>query len=390
MNIILAGIMGRHPYGGVAWCSLMYLLGLRRLGHSVWYLEDTGECNYDPEQNALALNPSYALRFIQSCLVPYGLGERWCYIDYKGGYHGRTREAWRRVCGDADLFLDLSGGCWFWRDEYLAIPHAAFIDSDPAFTHLDIVRRGPGHAAFFEPFSALFTFGRNIGTPASPVPTEPLRWEHTWQPVCLDEWTPDRSPPRPCFTTVMTWEVKGLSEVDGNKDREFPKVLHLPSQTDIPLELAITGPREWLSEHGWRCVDAFSVSHNLDAYRDYIRSSMGEFSVAKHTYVATNSGWFSDRTECYLASGRPAVVQDTGFSAHLPTGEGLLAFRTADEALDGLKAVVANYERHAGAAREIARAHFAYEVVLPPLLGRATSKRIEPPVAEGTPMGVST
>jgi hypothetical protein len=404
MNIILAGVMGRYPYGGVAWCSLMYLLGLQRLGHKVWYLEDTGQCNYDPVANTLCREPSYALSFLHSCLKPYGLEERWCYIDFKGKYHGHTREAWRRVCADADLFLNLSGGCWFWRDEYAAIPHSAFIDSDPAFTQTDIARRGPGHEAFFTPFSALFTFGRNIGTPLCAVPTSGLHWEHTWQPVCLDEWHTELEPSNRCFTTVMTWKIRKFSELGGNKDREFHKVLRLPSllaqssrlklqdsrsqeggldvgdvgvepaPLDWYLELAVNGPQELLREHGWHCLDAFSVSHSPDAYRNYIRTSLGEFSVAKHAYVQTNSGWFSDRTECYLASGRPAVVQDTGFSAHIPTGHGLFAFTTIEEALAGLQEVVASYDRHSRVARELAQAHFAAEVVLPKLLERATSK----------------
>lgn len=374
MNIILAGIMGRHPYGGVAWCSLMYLLGLRRLGHRAWYLEDTAECNFDPVANTLAMDPHYALDFIEDCLAPYGLEDRWCYIDHRDRYYGHGRDAWRHVCQSADLFLNLSGGCWRWRDEYAEIPHAAFIDSDPAFTQLDIARRGPHHADFFKQFDALFTFGRNIGTAACPVPTGPLRWEHTWQPVCTEEWTFTAAPPRRCFTTVMTWKTESFEDIGGNKDREFAKILDLPARTDVPIELAVNGPQALLRRHGWRCRDAFSVSHNLSAYRDYIRTSCGEFSAAKHTYVRTNSGWFSDRTACYLASGRPAVVQDTGFSAHVRTSEGLISYRTADEACAGLEAVVASYDRHARAAREIAVAHFAPEVVLPSLLERATTK----------------
>jgi hypothetical protein len=372
MNIVFAGIIGRHPYGGVAWCSLNYLLGLRRLGHRVWYLEDTGECNYDPADNTLATNPRYALGFIQRCLEPFGFGDRWCYIDYRGGYYGHTHDAWRRICADADLFLNLSGGCWFWRDEYMSIPHSAFIDSDPAFTQLDIAERGPGHASFFTPFDALFTFGRNVGTSACPVPTLPLHWEPTWQPVCVDEWSVVPEAPRPCFTTVMTWEFESFRGIGESKGREFRKILHLPSMTNAPLELAVNGPQQLLRQRGWRCRDAFSVSHSLGAYRDYLRSSLGEFSVAKHTYVQTNSGWFSDRTECYLASGRPAVVQDTGFSTYLPTGEGLFAYRTAETAIEGLEAIMTDYERHSRAARDLAVTHFSAEAVLPPLLERAT------------------
>ena len=140
MKVVLAGIIARYPYGGVAWCSLMYLLGLRRLGHEVLYIEDTGECVYDPDQNAISLDPSYGTALIDSTLAPYGLGGAWSFVNYDGVYHGRTREEVRRFCSDADLFLDLSGGAWFWRDEYLGIPHKAFIDSDPGFTQHAIAK----------------------------------------------------------------------------------------------------------------------------------------------------------------------------------------------------------------------------------------------------------
>jgi hypothetical protein len=373
MNIILAGIIGRYPYGGVAWCSLMYLLGLMRLGHRVWYLEDMAECNFDPVENTLARDPHYALKFIRSCLEPYGLSQRWCYVDWRQDYHGYTREAWLEVCAGADLFINLSGGSWLWRDEYAAIPHSAYIDTDPGFTQLDAARR-PARLEFLSRYNSLFTFGRNIGTPASSVPTQGLDWQHTWQPVDMDLWRPTGDPPRDAFTTIMTWKIASFKQIGGNKDQELLRFLDLPLHISTPLELAVNGPREMLAEHGWRCRDALEVSHSPEAYRDYIAASLGEFSVAKHTYVATNSGWFSDRTECYLASGRPAVVQDTGFSAHLPVGEGLFAYKTFDQAHDALKTVKSDYARHAKAAREIAAAHFAPEVVLPPLLERATDR----------------
>src|SRR5207302_1816489 len=145
-------------------------------------------------------------------------------------------------------------------------------------------------------------------------------------------------------------------------------VIDLPKRVNVELELAVNGPMDLLRSHGWRCRDAFEISSDLQRYRDYLRTSFGEFSVAKHTYVRTNSGWFSDRTECYLASGRPAVVQDTGFSAHLPTGEGLFAYRTIEQAADAIHAITADYPRHSKRAREIADAHFSPRATLKPLL----------------------
>lgn len=364
--------MGRYPYGGVGWCSLMYLLGLKRLGHQVWYLEDTGECNFDPVANTLATEAGYATNFVNESLTPYEFGDKWCYIDYKGNYHGKRREDWLKICAGTDLFLNLSGGCWFWRDEYAAIPFSAFIDSDPAFTQLSIAKGVDSYVGFFSKFNRLFTFGRNIDTPASTVPTAPFNWEHTWQPVCIDEWKPIEDVPHPSFTTIMTWKIESFQDIGGNKDIEFLKILNLPSLTKVPIELAIVGPKEFLEKNGWHCRDAFSVSHNLTSYREYIQSSFAEFSVAKNTYVQTNSGWFSDRTECYLASGRPAVIQDTGFSSHLPVGEGLFSYRTVEEARDSIEEVVKNYKRHSLAARELALSYFASDVVLSPLLERAT------------------
>ena len=192
MKILFAGIIARYPFGGVTWCSLMYLLGLRALGHDVFYIEDTGECVYDPVQNTRSLDPSYGTNYINQSLAPYGFGDRWAFVNYDGSYHGRSAEAVRLFAADADLFINLSGGSWFWRDEYLAIPRRVFIDSDPAFTQLAIAKAEPWYVNFFQQFTHLFTFGSNIGTPASSVPVGDFTWHKTWQPVTLDEWRTTR------------------------------------------------------------------------------------------------------------------------------------------------------------------------------------------------------
>ena len=166
----------------------------------------------------------------------------------------------------------------------------------------------------------------------------------------------------------MTWRIKSFADVDGNKDKEFVKFIDLTQQTSQPIELAINGPRELLESHGWETVDAMNVSRDLWAYRDYLQHSKAEFGIAKHAYVAANSGWFSDRTECYLASGRPAVVQDTGFSRNLPTGEGLFSFSSSEEAIAAIDAVNADYSRHSRRAYELAREYFDARVVLEKML----------------------
>jgi hypothetical protein len=370
MKILFAGIIARYPFGGVTWCSLMYLLGLRALGHDVFYIEDTGECVYDPVQNARSTNPSYGTSYIHAALDPFGLGDRWAFVNYDGSYHGRGASDVRAYCADADLFLNLSGGSWFWRDEYARIPHKAFIDSDPAFTQLAIAKAEPWYVEFFQRFDRLFTFGANVGTAASPIPTGPFTWHKTWQPVTVGDWSTQLTP-RDRFTSVMTWQIESFTDVGGNKDQEFLRFIDLPARTSQPFELAINGPQRLLREHGWETVDAMGVSRSLWDYRAFIQESKAEFGVAKHTYVASRSGWFSDRSECYLASGRPALVQDTGWTGHLPHGEGLLAFSNPDEALAGIDQINSDYERHARRAVEIAREHFDARRVLPRLLDEA-------------------
>jgi hypothetical protein len=370
MKILMAGIIARYPFGGVTWCSLMYLLGLRALGHEVFYIEDTGECVYDPVQNTRSTDPSYGTSYIHAALEPFGLGDRWTFVNYDGSYHGRDAAAVRRYCADADLFLNLSGGSWFWRDEYARIPRKVFIDSDPAFTQLAIAKAEPWYVAFFERFDRLFTFGANIGTPASPVPTGRFTWHKTWQPVTIDQWQTDVTP-RDRFTSVMTWQIESFTDVGGNKDQEFLKFIDLPGRTAQPFELAINGPQRLLREHGWQTVDAMGASRSLWDYRQFLQTSKAEFGVAKHTYVSTRSGWFSDRTECYLAAGRPALVQDTGWTAHLPHGDGLLAFSNPEEALAGIDRINSAYDRHARRAAEIAREHFDAARVLTRLIEEA-------------------
>ena len=364
MRIVVAGIIARYPFGGVTWCSLMYLLGLRELGHEVLYLEDTGECVYDPERDAISVDPAYGTNYIHKALEPFGLGSRWVFVNYDGTYHGLSREALKAYCESADLFINLSGGSWFWREEYAAIPRKIFIDSDPAFTQLAIAKNEPWYVEFFRGFDFLYTFGSNIGTPASTVPTGEFTWRKTWQPVVTRLWHSDEPPAHDRFSTVMTWQIESFTDIGGNKDQEFLKFIDLPSRTTQPFELAVNGPQSLLRAHGWGTVDAMKVSRHLWDYRAFLQASRAEFAVAKHTYVSTRSGWFSDRTECYLAAGRPALVQDTGWSMHLPSGEGLLAFSTMEEAIHGIDCINADYARHARRATELAHEHFDSKRVL--------------------------
>ncbi len=371
MKILFAGIIGRYPFGGVTWCSMMYLLGLRALGHEVLYIEDTGECVYDAERDEIAVDPTYGTQYIHDTLSAFDLGDRWCFVNYDETYHGQSREAVRAYCADADLFVNLSGGSWFWRDEYAAIQRRVFIDSDPVFTQLAIAKGDRWYVDFFRGFNHLFTFGANIGTAGSDVPTGDFVWQKTWQPVVTKLWRTDDPPSYDRFTTVMTWKNESFTDVDGNKDREFMRFIDLPARTSSRFELAVNGPHRLLREHGWSPVNAMQVSRSPWEYRKFIRQSKAEFSVAKHAYVTRRSGWFSDRSECYLAAGRPVVVQDTGWTDHLPAGTGLVAFSTPEEAIDGVERVDRDYAAHAAQAIRIADEYFDAERVLPKLLDRS-------------------
>ena len=371
MKILFAGIIARYPFGGVTWCSLMYLLGLRALGHEVLYIEDTGECIYDPERNAISLDP--VLRHALHSPRARAIRSRRS-LELRQ----LRRHVPRRLAGGRARLLrrrrsvrESVGRIVVLARRVRRIPRRVFIDSDPVFTQLAIAKGEGWYVDFFRGFDRLFTFGANIGTPASDVPTGEFTWHKTWQPVIDRSVAHRRTTRGDRFTTVMTWKTESFTDVDGNKDREFVRFITLPGRTTHRFELAVNGPQDLLREHGWAPIDAMSVSRSLWDYRDFIQASKAEFGVAKHAYVTHRSGWFSDRTECYLAAGRPALVQDTGWSAHLPSGTGLLTFSTLEEAIAGLEAVERDYAVHARRAREIAREYFDASRVLPPFLERA-------------------
>src|SRR5262249_37792290 len=203
----------------------------------------------------------------------------------------------------------------------------------------------------------------NIGRAGSTAPTAGKTWRPVFNPVVVDLFQGPPAPRDAPFTTVMNWQAhQPLSfqgTTYGQKDVEFQKFLDLPRSTTARLEVAVAGrvPREKLRACGWLVRSAHDVTDSFDSYRDYILASRGEFSVAKHVYVATNSGWFSDRSAVYLAGGRPVVLEETGFSEHLPCGRGLFSVRSIDEAAAALEEINGNYDRHCTLAREPACEH---------------------------------
>ncbi len=383
--IIVSGLAATYPLGGVAWDYLQYLLGFDQLGHEAYYLEDTGGWAFDPVgvtfTDDLTYHAAYLTDFLRA-LAP-GLEKRFCVVGPDDRHWGMSREELLSVISRADVFINVSTTCQL-REEYAAIPVKVLIDSDPLYTQSGVPAYVAGEAdegtrANIENMlrhDVFFSFGENVGRPDCLMPTALFDWKPTRQPIALDCFDKAPAPKRQVFTTVLSWRPKEDGPVVdgvayGGKNLEFLKLIDLPQKTDAVLELAIGGgepPKEELAEKGWRLEDGLAISATPWKYRDYIWDGFAEFSTAKNAYVASRSGWFSCRTACYLASGRPAVVQDTGFSRFFPTGEGVMAYTDADGALAGLDAVRADWARHSKAAMAFAKEHFDARTVLSRLL----------------------
>ena len=383
MIIILAGAIGRFPVGGQAWCELQYLLGLRHLGHDVFFLEDCGDGSwvYNWETEQLTTDLDYPIQYVQDCLEPFGFGNQWIYRVGDRSL-GMSLDYFCDICAQADLLLVRGLSIFPWRDEYDWPKRRIFIDSDPGFTQIAIANGHRELKETVERCERLFTIGKNLGAPDCPIPTLGKQWLKTTFSVFLPHWSVTEVGNATHFTSILQWRsyqevtYQGLSY--GNKNQSFPQFVDLPKLTQQPLCLALTGgfPEE-LTEHGWDVVSGWRTSWSPDNYQQFIQGSRAEFGIAKQGYVAMRGGWFSDRSICYLASGRPVLIQDTGQGDWLPTGKGVVTFRDVDEALEGIAAINADYEGHRQAARAIAQEYFATEVVLPPLLEAAIANPIK-------------
>jgi hypothetical protein len=344
----------------------------------VLYLEDTGQWVYDPRGGTFTDAVTSNLGHLAEVLARYASNAPWSFRSPDGVYHGVEGNQVTRFCESADLFLNVSGCCWL-RDSYRSAKRKIYLDTDPGYSHAKLAAAERGIANEDEVFSVnlirahdlFFTFAENMGHESCRLPTAGLRWQTTRQPIVLDDWPYSYRRDAAAYTTVMSWKTDvTLPTIDGikygGKDIEFARFAELPKETSAALEIAMAGvaPRDELRRKGWLVVEAGEKSATMDDYRAYLASSRGEWSVAKNAYVATNSGWFSCRSACYLALGKPVVVQDTGFSSRYPTGEGLFAFNTIDQAAAALETIERDYRRHCEAARSIAESEFASEKVL--------------------------
>ena len=372
LRILVLGYIIRGPIGGMAWHHLQFVLGLARLGHDVFFLEDSDDypsC-YNPSTNAIGVDPSYGLAFASHAFDRIGLSEKWAYYDaHNRCWHGPAAGRIRHVCADADLLLNISGVNPL-RDRFRRIPVRVLVDTDPVFMQVRHLT-DPVAREMAARHNAFFSFGENIGGAAS-VPDDGFPWHPTRQPVVLDCWPVTPGPNYGKFTTVMQWESYPPAQYQGRrfgtKSLSFDPYRDLPKGTSAVFELAIGAPPQDLAVRGWGLRNPLQVTKDPWTYQSFIMRSKAEFSVAKHGYVVTRSGWFSERTACYLACGRPVLVQDTGFTDWLPVGQGVFAFSTPEEALEGVQEIETRYKFHCDSARAIAEAYFDSAKVLSRLL----------------------
>lgn len=381
MNVVVTGLIGTYPLGGVAWDYLQFVKGFVALGLRVTYLEDTGQWAYSPRLGTFTEDAADNARYLREVLsrVP-GMADSFAFRDARGTLYGMSEREITGRCREADLFLNVSDSAWL-REAYRGARVCACYDSDPLYTQAAWLAADAGDTSegrspgWYRTYDVYFTMAENMNDPSCKVPRCGVEWKTTRQPITLDDWPLAFDPSAESFTTVMSWKTKpALPVLDGRiyggKDVEFRRFAELPSRVRSPLEIAVSGPapKQEMASAGWRIVDAGERSTTMERYRDYIAASRGEWSVAKEAYVASESGWFSCRSACYLAMGKPVVVEDTGFSRLYPTGEGLFAFHRIEDAVAAIEAVEADYRRHCEAARAVAERYFRAETVLEKLL----------------------
>jgi hypothetical protein len=382
LRILVLGYIVRGPMGGMTWHHLQYLLGLQALGHSVVYVEDSGDCDhscYHPHSGMTGKDPTYGLQYAATVFQRSGFGDSWAYYDaHTKSWLGPRGSHAVAQANECDLLINLSCANPV-RDWFRSIPLRILVDTDPAFTQIRHLT-DPARKELALRHNAFFSFAENIGTPSASIPDDGFPWKPTRQPMVLDAWPVISPPAQPHFSTVMQWESYRALEYAGRsygvKCQSFADYVDLPRHAGQVFEIAMgspSAPRKELRKQGWRLLNPLEVVADPWSYQDFIQRSKAEFGVAKHGYVTGTTGWFSERSAAYLASGRPVVVQDTGFSEWLETGQGILPFRNLEEAIEGVRSIDCDYSQHCRKAREIAADSFDSSQVLSSLLDRALS-----------------
>jgi len=380
-KIILNHFVAQMPLAGIAWQAVNYLSGLEKLGYDVWYVEDHGANPYDPRISSVVVDCAYNLDYLRTVMARHGLAERWAYWDaINDVYHGLSRDQVRALYAEADGLINLCGATRL-RDEHMRCPVRIIIDTDPVYEQIKYAEADPAARAYIDAHTHFFTYGENLGSADCLVPLCGVPWRPTRPPVDIDLW-PEAGGERPCFTTIATWENKGKNIVFEGASYVWSKHINFLAYLDLPhrrpktcFRMAMLPPDEGVRREvegaGWQLVDPRPVSAEMGAYREFIAGSRGEFTVAKDIYVRPNSGWFSDRAVCYLASGRPVVTMRTGFDRLYPAGRGLFDYASRDEALAAIDAIAGDYAGHSAAARALAREVFGADRVIGKMMDEA-------------------
>jgi hypothetical protein len=381
-KIVVMGFMGSMPIAGVIWQHIHYIVGLQRLGHDVYYIEDSARIPYNPETFEVTTEFNYTARLLNRLAREFKFRNRWAFCArYLPGNPtaGLRLKRIRQLYREADAILNICGAQEF-NDDLLVSDRILYIESDPGVEQIKIDKGLKSTMQYLARHHALFTFGENIGTKSFPVPTHGLKWLPTRQPVVTDLWRTRRSPSRAAvFTSVANWSTSGLKDIRWrgkkylwSKSREFLRFIAAPKKAGETFELATNienaATRAKFERNGWRLTSPLQMSVAYWLYRDYVQRSKGEFTVAKDQYVRLNTGWFSDRSACYLAAGRPVITQETGFTKFYGGERGLLSFRTLDEIANAVKRVNADYAKHSQAAYTLAREVFEAQTVLKSIL----------------------
>ena len=380
-RIIICGYAIRHPVAGNLLAYFHYLLGLHLLGHEVLYLEESGwnhSC-YNPITHNYSDDPQIGLDAVQALINTYNVNATVCYVNrHTKTVYGASWQQLEQILKTADLLLNIGGVCWL--PEFLLCDRRILIDLDPLFTQI-----GQFATEGRNDYHAYFSYGVNIGQPNCSIPSDGIEWLPTVPPVVPEIWRSQLSTPDAPLTTIANWNAYGgvtyQGEYYGQKNVEFTRLLELPSYCSQTIEIALSAHDAEFAEivkplkkAGWLVRDGKEISA-VSTYKNYVSDSKGEFSVAKQAYIKTRSGWFSDRSVCYLAAGRPVILQDTGFSDWLTTDRGVLAFSCLESALDCIERLNRDYIAHCIAAIELAEQTFSYQAVLTRLLETAFSDR---------------
>jgi hypothetical protein len=380
-KIIVLHFAGQMPLAGIAWQAAQYLVALEKLGYEAWYIEDSGANPYDPRVESVMMDCDYNVAYLSRAMERFGFGKRWAYFcGVDGTHHGHSRETVSKLFGEADALINLCGSHRL-EERHLNCPVRILIDTDPGYQQINYAKGDQAERAYIDAHTHFFTYGANIGRTDCPIPLSGVAWRPTRPPVDMELWPAAEGEPE-CLTSIASWDNRGKDiEYAGStylwsKHVNFLKFLDIPgNRRDTCFRMAIQPPNEPIRAEvegaGWRLVDPRSISADVDDYRRFIASSRGEFTVAKDIYVRTNSGWFSDRSVCYLASGRPVVTMRTGFDRLCPAGDGFFDFATHDEALAAIDTIAGNYAHHSQAAREIAREYFSGAKIVGALLAEA-------------------